>query len=172
MNIKKKLSICADDFGMTEKISDAIFKLIDAERVTETSCIVLSGAFHNRAKKLSKYQNRIGIGLHLTLTDFVPLSNLKSLSVGGKLGNIKSLLIKSINKNYSKNEIIEEINMQLDLFQKLLGFSPDFIDGHHHVHQLPIIREALIEIIKKRYSDRLPWIRNTSEDMFKIYKRC
>ena len=46
-----------------------------------------------------------------------------------------------------------------------MGFLPDFIDGHHHVHQLPIIRSKLIEIIKKKYfkkNDSL-WIRVTSD---------
>ena len=53
---QKKLSICADDFGITEKVNRVIIKLIEAKRITETSCIVLSDFFFEDAKQLIKYQ--------------------------------------------------------------------------------------------------------------------
>ena len=171
MTNQKNLSICADDFGITEKINNAIIELIKAERITETSCIVLAKSFSMGAKDLIKYKDKVGIGVHLTLTDFQPLTGIKSLIVNNKMSNIKNLLFKSINENYSKKEIIEEINFQLDKFEKIMGFEPNFIDGHHHVQQLPLIRDALVEVIKKRYSNNLPWIRNTYENFFKIFKR-
>ena len=171
MNNKKKLSICADDFGITEKVNNAIVKLISLERITETSCIVLTDSFKSGAKDLIKYKNKIGVGLHLTLTDFKSLSELKSLSKNNNMGNVNNIIIKSIRKKIPPEEIIKEINLQLDLFEKIIGCSPNFIDGHHHVQQLPIIRECLIEVIKKRYSENLPWIRNASENFSKILKR-
>ena len=42
------------------------------------------------------------------------------------------------------------------------GYESDFIDGHEHIHQLPIIREALLTVLQKRYSNqssKKPWIR-------------
>jgi len=171
MITKKNLSICADDFGITQKINKAIIDLIKAERITETSCIVLAKEFESGAKDLVKYKNKIGIGVHLTLTDFKPLTKISSLIVNSKMVNIKNLLFKSINRNYSKDEITKEINFQLDEFEKIMGFSPNFIDGHHHVQQLPLIREILIKILQKRYPNNLPWIRNTYENLIKILKR-
>jgi len=171
MIAKKNLSICADDFGITQKINKAIIDLIKAERITETSCIVLAKEFQSGAKYLLKYKGKIGIGVHLTLTDFKPLTNITSLIVNNKMLSIKNLLFKSINRNYSKEEIIKEINFQLDEFEKIMGFCPDFIDGHHHVQQLPLIRKILIKILMKRYPNNLPWIRNTYEAPLKIFKR-
>jgi predicted glycoside hydrolase/deacetylase ChbG (UPF0249 family) len=168
---QKKLSICADDFGITEKVNRVIIKLIEAKRITETSCIVLSDFFFEDAKQLIKYQNNIGIGIHLTLTDFSPLSEIKSLTNNGKLIGITNLLMKSFIQNYSVSEIHKEINLQLDKFEKTLGFRPDFIDGHHHIHQLPLIRNIIINIIKKRYPSNYPWIRNSNENFFRIFKR-
>ena len=66
MNNIRKLSICADDFGITENVSSAIIKLIKKKRITETSCIVISNSFKNDSETLMNYQNKIGIGLHLT----------------------------------------------------------------------------------------------------------
>ena len=35
-----KLSICADDYGITDKVSEAIISLISIDRISETSCMV------------------------------------------------------------------------------------------------------------------------------------
>ena len=81
MNNIVYLSICADDFGITENVSSAIIKLIKKKRITETSCIVISNSFKNDSETLMNYQNKIGIGLHLTLTDFKAFNRLKSLTI-------------------------------------------------------------------------------------------
>ena len=171
MILQKKLSICADDFGITEKVNKVIIRLIEAKRITETSCMVISDFFFEDAKQLIKYRNNIGIGIHLTLTDFIPLSKIKSLTNNGKLIGVTNLFMKSVFQNYSESEIYKEINLQLDKFEKALGFRPDFIDGHHHIHQLPLINNIIINIIKKRYPSNYPWIRNSNESFFRIFKR-
>ena len=167
----KKLSICADDFGITNKVSDAIINLVSLKRITETSCMVLPNSFQNKAKALMYYKNTINIGLHLTLTDFKPLSKSGSLSDNQKMPSINKLIIKCLLKNISKRELTNEINLQLDQFEDTFKFQPKFIDGHHHVQQLPIIRDCLIEIINNRYSKNLPWVRNADEKFLKIMKR-
>ncbi len=171
MIYKKSLSICADDFGITQKVNKAIINLIEGKRITEVSCMVLAQDFKNDAKELAKYKDKIGIGIHLTLTDFKPITKISSLIKKDKLLSIKNLLVKSIFRNYSKDEIFNEINFQLDEFEKIMGFKPNFVDGHHHVQQLPIIRNILIQILKKRYPNDLPWVRNTYENFFKILRR-
>jgi len=171
MIYKKSLSICADDFGITQKVNKAIINLIEGKRITEVSCMVLAQDFKNDAKELAKYKDKIGIGIHLTLTDFKPITKISSLIKKDKLLSIKNLLVKSIFRNYSKDEIFNEINFQLDEFEKIMGFKPNFVDGHHHVQQLPMIRNILIQILKKRYPNDLPWVRNTYENFFKILRR-
>jgi len=165
MIYKQSLSICADDFGITQKVNKAIINLIEEKRITEVSCMVLAQDFKNDAKELAKYKDKIGIGIHLTLTDFKPITKISSLIKKDKLLSIKNLLVKSIFRNYSKDEIFNEINFQLNEFE------PNFVDGHHHVQQLPMIRNILIQILKKRYPNDLPWVRNTYENFFKILRR-
>jgi chitin disaccharide deacetylase len=171
MIYKQSLSICADDFGITQKVNKAIINLIEEKRITEVSCMVLAQDFKNDAKELAKYKDKIGIGIHLTLTDFKPITKISSLIKKDKLLSIKNLLVKSIFRNYSKDEIFNEINFQLNEFEKIMGFKPNFVDGHHHVQQLPMIRNILIQILKKRYPNDLPWVRNTYENFFKILRR-
>ncbi len=171
MELKHRLSICADDFGITKNVNNAILKLVKLNRLTETSCIVLTRNFSNDAKKLKKFKKKIGIGLHLTLTDFKPLTKLKSLKKNKKMLPIKTLIIKSFCKEIDENQVCKEIDFQISKFKKIFGFEPNFIDGHHHVHQLPVIRECLINVLKKRNIINKIWIRNTDEKLFNIIRR-
>ena len=54
-----------------------------------------------------------------------------------------------------------EIRAQLDEFEDTMGCLPDFVDGHHHVHQLPIVRQELLDELDERYAVGLPWLRST-----------
>ena len=54
-----------------------------------------------------------------------------------------------------------EIAAQLDRFEDHLGRNPDFIDGHQHVHQFLQVRDALFDVLVKRYPYRRPWLRST-----------
>ena len=171
MGQKLSLSICADDFGITHNVNKAIIKLILNKRLTETSCIVLTENFKKDAKKLISFKNEIGIGLHLTLTDFKPLSEKYNLNINGNMPSNLSLLIKCMQKKIDKKLIFDEIDLQILNFKKHFGFYPNFIDGHHHVHQFPLIRECLIDVIKKRKLVNKIWVRNTHEKLNKIIKR-
>lgn len=93
-------------------------------------------------------------GLHLNLTEpfgenqfHLPLKKLIVLS-GLRLLDVKQLR--------------QSIEQQLDRFESGLGRPPDFIDGHQHVHQLPVVRQQLIAACNRRYPDSKPWLRATS----------
>jgi predicted glycoside hydrolase/deacetylase ChbG (UPF0249 family) len=51
------------------------------------------------------------------------------------------------------------VDRQLDSFLDGFGRMPDFIDGHHHVHQLPVVREVLVDAVLDREPKSLPWLR-------------
>ena len=171
MGQKISLSICADDFGITHNVNKGIIKLISKKRLTEISCIVLTENFKRDAKKIKTFKNKVGIGLHLTLTDFKPLSKKYSLKVNGNMPSNKSLLYKCMLKRIDKKQIFNEIDLQIQNFKKYLGFDPNFIDGHHHVHQFPLIKECLIDVIKKRKLVKKIWVRNTDDEVSKIINR-
>ncbi len=142
MNFKKKsICICADDYGITHNVNKSILELAKKKRISATSCLVNSSDFNKDFTKIRKLRKEIDIGLHLDFT-FKP--------------------------NFKKNFLInidKEINLQINKFEKKMGFLPDFIDGHHHVHQLPFIRNKLIRIIKKKYGKKNNnlWFRVTSD---------
>jgi chitin disaccharide deacetylase len=54
-----------------------------------------------------------------------------------------------------------EIKAQLDEFEQGVGRGPAYIDGHQHVHQLPIVRSELLQELGERYGHGKPWLRST-----------
>jgi chitin disaccharide deacetylase len=44
-----------------------------------------------------------------------------------------------------------EADRQLSLFEAGRRAAPDFVDGHQHVHHLPVIRDVLLEALRDHY---------------------
>lgn len=140
----KKIILCADDYGQNDAISDAVVKLIAKQRLSATSCMTTSEYWSENAKKLLPYVDQIDIGLHFNLTDATPLSKL-----------ILAVYLRQLDQKM----IEQEFNRQLDNFVAAMGRLPDFIDGHQHVHQLPIIRDAILNVYKERLRQSHVYVR-------------
>lgn len=153
----KTVSICADDFGISKKINEGILQCVKYKRVTEVSCIVCSELRLKDFYLLKKYQSKIGIGIHITLTDFQFNLSKKPF----KLPSYKTFLF-TLNKIASNQNYFEYlIESQLDKFFFIFKQYPDFIDGHKHIHQFPQVFEILDKILKKKKINKKYWIRNT-----------
>lgn len=142
--------ISADDFAQSAAIDTAIIALIQQKRLSATSCLTLSPRWLEAAKLITpKIRQLADIGLHLDFTQFAQTAR-KPLGV---------LIVRSLMRSLSKKVITANIHQQLDQYELALGTAPDYVDGHQHVHQLPQIRDALLETGIKRYGTQLPWIR-------------
>ncbi len=60
-------------------------------------------------------------------------------------------------------ELTAEIGRQLTAFEQATGSSPDFIDGHQHVHALPIVRAAFLTAIREKNYLHRPLIRDPAD---------
>lgn len=140
----------ADDYAQSAEIDHGILQLIAMGRLTATSCLVLSPRWRQAATQLTNEVRACAdIGLHLDFTQFPH-------DLTHRLG---ALILKSHLRILPKAQVKQAIRKQLDAFEDALGSPPDYVDGHQHVHQLPQIREALIEELNVRYGNQLPWIR-------------
>jgi len=144
--------ICADDYGLSDAVDDAVIELIQNNRLTATSCIVNGYHVRSSVSKLKPYRGKIDIGLHLFLTDGKPLSHQTTggdlIDQNGNLNSFWKLTVKTYFRNLNFESVYDEIRKQIETFSDLFGGMPDFIDGHKHVQQLPVIREALLKVIK------------------------
>lgn len=143
-----KLILCADDFGQTEGIDQAIIQLIAQKRLSAASCMTLSPRWKEAAKLITPaVRKQAAIGLHLDFTHF------------GLAYSHPKLILLSNARILNKALIRDSIDQQLDNFETELGTPPDYVDGHQHVHQLPQIRDILLEALTTRYGKKLPWLR-------------
>ena len=159
----RALQINADDFAQSEAIDTAIINLANHNIISSTSALVLSPRWPQAAKQLLDLP--LQVGLHLDLTSdftkkfdcYYPLPKLIFLAYSRQL-NIQALE--------------KTIELQWNVFVDALGRPPDFIDGHQHVHQLPVVRDALFSVIEKKSwgLQKGHWLRNCQSSHFRDFK--
>lgn len=137
--------LCADDFGMTEDINLAISELSRAGKIDAVSCMV--NLPHFTADALAAL-GVVQTGLHLTLAE-TPRE-------------FRSLVLRAYTRRLDRQEIYEKLSAQYDRFVEVAGCPPDFIDGHLHVQQLPVVRDAVVEFVQTRCADHPPRVRNAA----------
>jgi len=148
----KRLILCADDYAQNEAISKGILDLVARERLTAVSCMTASSHWSEHGEWLHPYREQIEIGLHFDLTHF---------------GNyaLGELLQKSFTRRIKQTDIETELKKQLDAFEHIMGCTPDFIDGHQHIHNFPVIQPALLNVYEQRLKGSGCYIRSTSPSL-------
>lgn len=137
---------------MNSNVDRGILALARQGRLSAVSCLVQGPTVPENASALSELP--VDIGLHLNFTEAFagapsPLPLFRLIPAG-----YLHLLPSS--------RVVSQIHRQLDAFEAHFQRPPDYIDGHLHVHQLPVIREKLVEIIAQRYATQRPWLRSTT----------
>ncbi|WP_410210699.1 ChbG/HpnK family deacetylase [Aquirhabdus sp.] len=147
---------CADDYALNTPISQAIVNLITHDRLQATSCMTQAPdwSIHGttlRELQLSKPQAQIG--LHFNLThDF---------SDGMLFLPLGQLMQKAWLRTLSRSQVEQTLIYQWQRFIDIMGRAPDFVDGHQHVHQFPVIRDVLMNfLVAQNFTG---WIRSLSD---------
>lgn len=161
----KRIVLCADDYGQAPAISKGIIYLIQHGRLTATSCMVNSVYWSEHATWLIPYLSQIDLGLHFNLTEGLALSAPYQSKHGQAFMPLPTLLARAWLGKLDQTAIEAELNAQLDRFQEVVGVLPRYIDGHHHVHQFPVIRQALIRVYEKRLRKHGSYIRLVNEPL-------
>ena len=145
--------ICADDYGLSPAVSAGIIELVEADRLSAVGCMMIGQDLEAAMRQLQLLEKRIETGLHLILTDDPPLTNLRpATGLSDSQGNLLSfgkLMRNAYRKAIDSEALSREIAAQLDRFTALMGHPPAFIDGHQHVQQLPVIRDAVAAVLQR-----------------------
>jgi predicted glycoside hydrolase/deacetylase ChbG (UPF0249 family) len=163
--------LCADDYALTEGISRAVGELAAARRLSATSALVTGARWPAMAPRLAVHRAHLALGLHLNLTLGSPLGKMPRLAPTGEFPGLAGLIARALARRLDAGEIRSELERQLDRFEAAVGFAPDHIDAHQHVHVLPTIRGALLDTAVARYARRPPLIRNPSDSVASIRAR-
>jgi predicted glycoside hydrolase/deacetylase ChbG (UPF0249 family) len=152
----KTIIVCADDFGYSPGICEGILTLVRMNRLSAVSCMVNALHFDAYVPELVSLSPPAQIGLHFNLTEgsFLSVPEPPCFS-------LVELLFKTHTHLISASFIERELRAQLERFIQVTGRWPDFIDGHQHVHQLPIIRTVLLQLYESQLREHGVYIRST-----------
>ncbi|MBV8045736.1 MAG: ChbG/HpnK family deacetylase [Paludibacterium sp.] len=144
----RRLILCADDFAQSPGISRGILALIDAGRLSATSVFAPSPCWPEFATELAT--RPVDAGLHVNLTE----------ALGMPTRGLGYWLLASQLRLLSRARLRDCILNQIDAFTEQLGRLPDYLDGHQHVHALPVVRQALTDAIARRWPEsHRPYVR-------------
>jgi predicted glycoside hydrolase/deacetylase ChbG (UPF0249 family) len=151
---RRTICVCADDYGLHAGINQAALNLVRKNRISALSCLVDGPAWPEGWKALKAAEaSNTEVGLHLNFTEDLGQTRI--------LYPLPKLILLAYTHGLSRAALKRDILRQLERFEATTGRMPDFVDGHQHVHQLPTIRDALLEVLNERYSSRKPWLRAT-----------
>lgn len=146
-----ELVVCADDFGLSEAVNEAVIELARKRRLSAVGVLVDGAAVTNWVSLLRTVG--VDIGLHLNFTE--------PLGAPGPVHPLPALIARAYTGLLDPAAVRRSIEAQLDRFEALVDAAPDYVDGHQHVHQLPVIGDALLIALTRRYGCR-PWVRCTT----------
>lgn len=152
--LTKRVVVCGDDFGMNAAIDEGMIALAGMGRLSAVSGLSLGPTFTANAPRLAMLD--IDVGLHVNFTE--PLGS----AADADLPSLARLILRAYAGRLDTVWVDRHLARQFDAFEAAFGRAPDYVDGHQHVHQLPVIRERMLLALKQRYGLRMPWLRQTA----------
>ena len=158
----RRIWLCADDFGISSSVNTAIRDLVVRGRLNATSVLVVAPSFYRSdavaLNALNSVTQRVAIGLHVALTaPFCPASKGFTPVRDGAFRPLAATFRHAALLRFRRDALVGEIRSQLQTFIDAFGRAPDFVDGHQHVHLLPQVGEALLQVVKEMAPDA--WVR-------------
>jgi predicted glycoside hydrolase/deacetylase ChbG (UPF0249 family) len=159
---QRRISLCADDYGLSAGVNRAIRDLIAKRRLTATSVMVVTPAFTrteiDELKAVAKDAAGFSIGLHVTLTaPYHPLTIHFRPQKDGEFLKLGRTLQAAVLRRLDVDILRAEITAQIAAFTDMFGHPPSHVDGHQHVALFPQVREAFVAAVKEHAPNA--WVR-------------
>jgi chitin disaccharide deacetylase len=123
------LIVNADDFGRSEGVNRGVIRAHEEGIVTSATLMVRWPAAEEAAEYARGHS--LGVGLHLDLGEWYYRD--------GEWHSRYQVITGS-----SDEEVAEEIGLQLERFEALIGRPPTHLDSHQHVHHEDPVRTGLL----------------------------
>ncbi len=163
--------LCADDFALSEGVSRGILEALAAGRLSATSAMTTRPFWPQAARLLHDLKPAAEIGVHLNLTLAAPLTAMPAFAPAGTLPPIGQVLRAARTRSLPLAEIGREATAQIDAFTEAFGRLPSFVDGHQHVHVLPVLRRVLFDVLERKGLIGKIWLRNSGDRLARVLRR-
>src|ERR1051326_4988638 len=170
----KTLIVTADDFGLTNRVNEAIAAAARDGIVTSASLMVTGGAFES-AVNIARNTPRLDLGLHLNLTEGRPISRWETIrslanSDGFLYRHPVKLVFALALRQVEPTDLEREIRSQIDK-ANVQGLQITHIDGHKHVHAMPAIIRMIARIAPECGIQAIRCVRETVPRLIPILRR-
>ena len=141
--------IHADDFGETISITNGIRRGIEAGVLTSTSIMANMPATSYALQRVRLLAAQASFGVHLNLCEGRPLTSAATLSdEHGEFHRKRDVIRRALSGKLSLPELEQEISAQIALVRDA-GVPISHVDGHKHLHQLPIVSTAVANVLPR-----------------------
>lgn len=157
--MQREIIVTADDFSISEGVTDTILEAVLSGAVHGTSVIANGKALSYGAKEL-KHHKDISIGLHFNIVEGRSLileerTNYLVDQEGYFCRSFVSLWLLWLLASKSKREALrrelrKELISQWNTLEEAFGRHASRIDSHQHVHLIPWIFEEVASVTKDR----------------------
>lgn len=156
----RKMIINADDFGLCEGVNRAVFEAHSCGVLTSATIMAGMPGF-DEAVEMSKMLPNLGVGVHLNLTEGLPVSNDKKVRILlGRDGTFKYTPSKLAFKVFLDKTILESLEIELSAqIEKVLksGIKPTHLDSHKHFHCFGQIYKVICRLAEKYKINAIRW---------------
>lgn len=151
--VTRRITLCADDYGISAGVNRGIRDLIAKRRLNATSAMMVGPALGRDeidALQQVAREASCAIGLHATLTaPFHPLTvGFQPLS-GALFPPFAVLLRAGALRRLDPQMIEAEIAAQIAAFAEAFGRLPDYVDGHQHAQLFPQVRDGFLAAVAR-----------------------
>ncbi|MDR2018020.1 MAG: ChbG/HpnK family deacetylase [Syntrophobacterales bacterium] len=153
-----KIIVNGDDFGKSEDVNESI-EFCHRNGIMTSASLIAAGCAFDGAVNISKRNPGLGVGVHLTLDEFNPISKQPSSVLDPSTSRFYSKEKSATNAKwfkYSRTDLVKEYAFQVE---KVLdsGILITHMDHHHHLHLFWPVLDAMVEVAGK-YG--IPYIRS------------
>jgi predicted glycoside hydrolase/deacetylase ChbG (UPF0249 family) len=159
--MKHRIVFNADDLGLCPRSNEGAEQVLATGLVREVSVLVAAPEADAGAALARRYRNRAGVGLHLAFTQGRSLTGrIPGLTDRqGRFLPLRRVFLSCRAGRPPLDAVRREVEAQLDRLAEY-GLPAEHLDGHHHVHTLPVIRDAVAAVVRER---GIRWIRVPDE---------
>jgi hopanoid biosynthesis associated protein HpnK len=148
----KKLIVNADDFGLTEGVNRGIIDGHRSGTITSTT-LMANGMAFDSAVAASSTVPRLGVGVHLNLTQGRPASfpsKVSSIvtSEGSFYPSPGILARRLLMRQVKPRDVETELRSQIEKIASA-GIRITHLDSHKHIHLLPAIFSVVVKLARE-----------------------
>ena len=150
----------ADDLGLAEGVDAAIIDLAQSGRLQGASLLANGPSAADAMEAWRNLAEPPPLTLHLCLTEGHRLAKCPDLPSG-----FGTLLLASLlpwQRRRIAPQLRTVLQQQISRYRQLTGLSHIRLDGHQHIHLVPLVLDAVLDLAP---SESITWMRTTREPL-------